>query len=106
MPGVPFTARSTKVQVLAAVALVLFSLVFLRFVTLTFADEAPRPTTYDITVDVEVLSDLEIREAQQVMEHARRHLEEIERQIAARKVSTSPRWIRPSSTRRPLRGPM
>ena len=53
MRSTPFTARSTTVQVLAGTALVLFCLVFLRFVTLTFAEDTQRqPLTETIETDI------------------------------------------------------
>ena len=50
-----FIERSPKVQVLAAIALVLFCVTFLRFVTLAFAEDAPRPAPLIETSEAEVV---------------------------------------------------
>ncbi len=90
MSGVPFSSRSGTVQVLVAVALVLFSLVFLRFVTLTFADESPRPAPEVTVIDIVMAADPEIREAEREMDRALRQLEEIERRRRGAFCGTDP----------------
>ena len=56
-----FTERSITVQVLVGIAMVLFCLVFLRFITLTFSEDAPNRTT---SVEIVLLNHAETTETE------------------------------------------
>ena len=93
MPGVPFTERSTIVQVLTGIALVLFCLIFLRFVTLTFAHDAPRQMTTTV-FDGEALGDPEVREAERELDWYLHRYERVQSELQRRRCGNDDRYVR------------
>ena len=55
MRNTPIIERSATVQILAGIALVLFCLTLLRFVTLTFAEDTPRQAPLLETSEADVV---------------------------------------------------